>query len=120
MNNGGRMPLIGVDTRETKHPRKPVEHFGKEAAAFTKRMVEGKRVRLEFDPANAPRAHKEIIHAFYREPSLTFAAYCAPSCTIAQIALMRLFPVLQKTRGARESWCQHWPAADDSRIALRF
>jgi micrococcal nuclease len=33
--------------------------IGKEAAAFTKRMVEGKRVRLEFDPANAAADHKD-------------------------------------------------------------
>jgi micrococcal nuclease len=59
MENGERVRLIGVDTPETKHPNKPVEHFGKEAAAFTQRMVEGKRVRLEFDPANASRAHKD-------------------------------------------------------------
>jgi hypothetical protein len=59
MGNGERVRLIGVDSPETKHPRKPVEHFGKEAAAFTTRMLEGKRVRLEFDPANAPRAHKD-------------------------------------------------------------
>jgi endonuclease YncB( thermonuclease family) len=59
LDNGERVRLIGVDTPETKHPSKPVEHFGKEAAAFTRRMVEGKRVRLEFDLANAPRAHKD-------------------------------------------------------------
>jgi micrococcal nuclease len=38
-----------VDTPETKHPQKPVERFGKEAYLFTKRMVEGKEVRLEYD-----------------------------------------------------------------------
>jgi len=27
--------LIDIDTPETKHPRKPVEYFGKEATAFT-------------------------------------------------------------------------------------
>ena len=59
MQNGERVRLIGVDTPETKHPNRPVEHFGKEAAAFTRRMVEGRRVRLEFDPANAPRSHKD-------------------------------------------------------------
>jgi micrococcal nuclease len=53
---GERVRLIGVDTPETKHPSKPVEQFGKEASAFTKRMVEGKRVRLEYDPSNAPAA----------------------------------------------------------------
>ena len=47
--NGERVRLIGVNTPETKHPQKPVERFGKEASLFTKRMVEGKEVRLEFD-----------------------------------------------------------------------
>jgi len=40
---------MGVETPETKHPRKPVEYYVKEATAFTKRMVEGKIVRLEYD-----------------------------------------------------------------------
>lgn len=44
-----KVRLIGVDTPETVHPSKPVEYFGKEASAFTKNMVEGKRVRLEYD-----------------------------------------------------------------------
>jgi micrococcal nuclease len=44
-----RVRLIGVDTPETKHPQKPVQYFGKEAYLFTKRMVEGKEVRLEYD-----------------------------------------------------------------------
>ena len=54
-----RVRLIGVDTPETKHPRRPVEYFGKEATAFTRRMVQGKRVRLEFDQANAHIGHKD-------------------------------------------------------------
>src|SRR4030043_1802256 len=44
-----KVRLIGVDTPETVHPEKPVEYFGKEASEFTKRIVEGKEVRLEFD-----------------------------------------------------------------------
>ena len=31
LTNGERVRLIGVDTPETKHPKKPVERFGKEA-----------------------------------------------------------------------------------------
>ena len=49
LTNGERVRLIGVDTPETKHPKKPVERFGKEAYLFTKKMVEGKEVRLEYD-----------------------------------------------------------------------
>jgi micrococcal nuclease len=49
LNNGEKVRLIGVDTPETKHPQKSVQRFGKEAYLFTKRMAEGKEVRLEFD-----------------------------------------------------------------------
>jgi micrococcal nuclease len=41
--------LIGVDTPEVVHPKKPVESFGPEASAFTKRKLQGQRVRLEFE-----------------------------------------------------------------------
>ena len=46
LRNSERVRLIGVDTPETKHPSKPVEYFGKEASAFTKKMVEGKNPEL--------------------------------------------------------------------------
>ncbi len=45
LNNGEIVRLIGVDTPETKHPQKPVEYYGKEASAFTRKMVEGKYVK---------------------------------------------------------------------------
>jgi len=59
LNGRERVRLIGVDTPETKHPQKPVEYFGREATVFTKKIVEGKRVRLEFDDANAHIDHKD-------------------------------------------------------------
>jgi len=34
--------LIGVDTPESVHPKKPVEYFGKEASEFTKKHLEEK------------------------------------------------------------------------------
>lgn len=43
--------LLGVDTSETVHPYKPVEFFGPEASEFTKRHLEGRKVRLEFEPS---------------------------------------------------------------------
>ena len=42
--------LIGVDTPETVHPTKTVQHFGAEASAYTKAALEGKTVTLEADP----------------------------------------------------------------------
>jgi len=49
LSNGEKVRLIGVDTPETKRPNHPVEYYGKEASAFTKKMVEGIPVKLEDD-----------------------------------------------------------------------
>ena len=35
--------------RPDVHPTKPVEYFGRKASAFTKRMVEGQEVYLEYE-----------------------------------------------------------------------
>ncbi len=42
--------LIGVDAPETVHPEKPVQFYGPEASAFTKKSLTGKWVHLEFEP----------------------------------------------------------------------
>jgi micrococcal nuclease len=47
--NGEKVRLIGVNTPEINHHKKPAEYFGKEAHLFTKQMVEGKEARFEFD-----------------------------------------------------------------------
>jgi micrococcal nuclease len=44
--NGEKVRLLGVDTPETKHPKKRRQPFGKEAGDFTRRLVEGRRVRV--------------------------------------------------------------------------
>jgi len=62
LENKERVRLIGVDTPESKHPRKPVEYFAKEATRFTRKLVQGERVRLEFDQANL---NAEIIKQGY-------------------------------------------------------
>jgi micrococcal nuclease len=49
LDGGERVRLIGVDTPETVDPRRPVQYFGHEASAFTRRMAEGKDVRMEQD-----------------------------------------------------------------------
>jgi len=53
LENGEVVSLIGVDAPEIKHATKAGAEMGKESAAFVRKLVEGKRVRLEFDPANA-------------------------------------------------------------------
>jgi len=60
----GRVRLIGVDTPETVHPNRPVEFFGKEASAFTKRLLEGKRVRLEYDQERQDRYGRTLAYVY--------------------------------------------------------
>lgn len=44
-----RIRFIGVDTPETKDPRKPVQCFGQAASVFTKQLIGNQNVRLESD-----------------------------------------------------------------------
>lgn len=41
--------LIGVDTPEVSRPDTPVQFYGPEASEFTRRTLEGKRIKLEFE-----------------------------------------------------------------------
>ncbi len=67
----GRVRLIGVDTPETVDPRRPVECFGKEASAFTKRLLEGQRARLEYDRDRTDRYGRTLAYVYL--PNGTFA-----------------------------------------------
>jgi micrococcal nuclease len=58
--------LIGVDTPETKHPRKPVEAFGKEANTFTQQLVEGKEVQLEYDVQRKDKYGRTLAYVYVR------------------------------------------------------
>ena len=64
LTNGERVRLIGVDTPETKHPEKPVEYFGKEACQFTRGLVEGKEVRLEYDQTRRDIFNRILAYAY--------------------------------------------------------
>ncbi len=62
LDGGEKVRLIGVDTPETKDPRRPVQYFGREASAFTKKLVEGKLVRLEYDRTRRDRYGRTLAY----------------------------------------------------------
>ena len=62
-----RIRLIGADTPESVDPRRPVQHFGKEAAAFTRRLAEGRRVRLEYDQARRDRYGRTLAYVYLED-----------------------------------------------------
>ena len=63
----GTLRLIGIDTPETKDPRKPVQCFGKEASQYAADNLKGKKVYLEFDPANRIDKYNRTLAYVYRE-----------------------------------------------------
>lgn len=67
LDGNEKVRLIGVDTPETKHPEKTVQYFGKEASAFTKRMVEGKKVRLEYDWPKRDKYERLLAYVYLKD-----------------------------------------------------
>ena len=67
LSNGERVRLIGVDTPETVHPNKPVEYFGKESSNFTKKMVQGMKVRLEYDQTTRDKYGRLLAYVFLED-----------------------------------------------------
>ncbi len=58
---------IGINTPETKHPTKGVEHFGKEASEANRKLVDGKTVSLEFDVEQRDRYGRLLAYVFLKD-----------------------------------------------------
>jgi len=67
LTGGERVRLIGIDTPETVHPKKPVEPFGPEASSFTKKMLEGRDVRLEFDVQERDKYGRLLAYVYLED-----------------------------------------------------
>ncbi len=62
---GTRVRLIGIDTPETKDPRKPVQCFGREASAFTSSLLQaGTPVRLVYDVERLDRYGRTLAYVY--------------------------------------------------------
>lgn len=59
-----RIRLIGADTPETVHPKRPVELWGPEATLFTKDFLAGGEVRLEFDGPSRDKYGRILAYAW--------------------------------------------------------
>jgi len=60
-----KLRLVWVDTPETKHPKKPVEFFWKEASNFTKQMLEWKQVILKQSVKNYRDKYNRLLGYVY-------------------------------------------------------
>lgn len=80
LENGERVRLIGIDTPElhesdklqrdsqrSGQEEKIIKAMGKQAYEFTKNLVEGKRVRLEFDLERADRYGRLLAYVYLQD-----------------------------------------------------
>jgi micrococcal nuclease len=72
---GGRtedVRLIGMDTPETVDPRRPVGCYGPQASTFTKHLLTGRRVTLEYDRVQRDRYGRYLAYVFLDGPPRVF------------------------------------------------
>jgi micrococcal nuclease len=105
-----RVRLIGVDTPETVYPERPVEYFGREASEFTRRMAEGRRVRLAFDHERTDRYGRTLAYVYLEDGTLLNAEIIRQGYGFAytQFPFRYLEEFRQLEREAREAGRGLW------------
>lgn len=63
-----KVRFIGVDTPETVHPNKGIEHYGKEASDYTKDKLLGKTIYLEKDVSETDRYGRLLRYVWLDTP----------------------------------------------------
>ena len=108
--------IIGVDTPETRHPRKPVGFFGKEAAAFLRKLIQGKAVRLELGRDPVDRYGRLLSYIYlpngvFVNALLVAEGYARESPYPPNLKFADLFRELErKARAARKGIWSRLPA----------
>ena len=67
LNSEEKVRFIGVDTPETVHPKKGVEYFGKESAAYTKKYLNDKIIYLGFDNTLRDKYNRLLCYCYTEE-----------------------------------------------------
>jgi micrococcal nuclease len=62
--SGQHVRLIGIDTPELHHPKKPVQCFAQEAKERLQKLVLGRKVRVERDVSQTDR-YKRLLRYVY-------------------------------------------------------
>lgn len=64
IEGGEHVRYIGMNTPESVDPRRSVQCFGHEASDYNKKLVEGKRVRLEPDVEDRDKYHRLLRYVW--------------------------------------------------------
>jgi micrococcal nuclease len=109
-----KVRYIGVDTPETKHPRKGVECYGRQASQFNARLVAGERVRLVRDVEERDRYGRLLAYVYrvrdgvFVNAELARLGYAQPLSIPPDVRYAGRFAAL--ARQAREQGLGLWSA----------
>ena len=105
LSSGEEVRLIGVGMPETRQPKKPAQPRGKEALAFVVQLVEGKKVRLEFDRQRTDKYKRLLAYVYVSDimlnAELVRQGYAQVTTSPPNVKYQELF--LQLQREAREA-----------------
>ncbi len=100
LSTGHRVRYIGVDTPETKHPYKKVEYMGKEAYLFNKKLVEGKKIYLEYDVQKKDKYGRLLAYVYvddiFVNAELVKLGYAQVMTIVPNVRYAEYFRKLQK------------------------
>ena len=68
LETGETIRYIGIDTPETKHPKKSVQCFGQNASLKNKELVEGKTILMERDISETDRYGRLLRYIYLPNP----------------------------------------------------
>lgn len=107
-----RVRYIGINAPESVDPRRPVECFGREAAAKNKELVDGKVVRLERDVSETDRYGRLLRYVYvgdlFVNAELVRLGYAQAVTYPPDVKYQELFLALE--REAREAGRGLWGA----------
>ena len=106
-----KVRYIGVNTPETHHPMRGVEHYGTEASEANRKLVDGKTVRLEFDVQPFDKYGRALAYVYLEDGTFVNAwlvkhGYAMVMTVPPNVRYAELFLKLQ--REAREAGRGLW------------
>lgn len=97
-----KIRLIGIDTPEARRTgRTEVEYFGKEASDYVKRILTGRKVRLEYDVERYDRYKRTLAYVYLDDGTFLNAllvkeGYASAATFPPNVKFAELFTKLQR------------------------
>lgn len=125
ITGGERVRMIGVDTPESVKPNTPVQPYAKEASQYTKSLLEGKEVRLQFDVELRDRYDRLLAYVYlpdgtFVNEKLVREGYAQPLTIPPNVAFARKFTAaVEKARAEKRGLWADEPARFDEKTGDR-